>query len=73
MAGVTGDLGVEDEERGLQLGNMGSDALTVLFQKVTALRFRADAALPHGCIMQHFPDRHSGRSQTAKKFDPDQD
>ncbi len=41
---------------------MGADALAVLFQHFAPLRLRADAALPQGCITQHVPDRHPGRS-----------
>lgn len=52
---------------------MGADTLAVLFQQFAALRLCTDAAFPQGCIAQHLPDRHPGRAQTAKKFDPDQD
>lgn len=52
---------------------MNSDTLAMLFQHIASLRFRADAALPQGCVAQHVPDRHPGRSQTAKESDPDQD
>jgi hypothetical protein len=73
LTGVPGDLGVEDEKRGLEFGSMDADALTMLFQQFLPLRLRADAALPQSCITQHIPDRHPGRSQTPKELDPDQD
>lgn len=50
---------------------MDADALAMLFQHFASLRLRADAALPQSCISQHVPDRHPGRSQTPKEFDPD--
>jgi hypothetical protein len=31
-ASISGNLGVEDEEAGLQFGHMGTDTLTVLFK-----------------------------------------
>lgn len=52
---------------------MSADTLAVLFEQRAALRFRADAALPQGCVAQHFPDRHPSRFKTVEKFYPDQD
>jgi len=73
LAGISGNLGVEDEKAGLQFGHMGTDTLTVLFKQRAALRFRADAALPQSCVVQHFPNRHPGRFETVEKFYPGQD
>src|SRR5690606_5142118 len=72
-AGISGNLGVEDEKAGLQFGHMGADTLAVLFKQRTALRFRANAALPQGRVAQHFPNRHPGRFEAVEKFYPDQD
>lgn len=52
---------------------MSTDALTVLPQHVETLCLRDDAALSQSCVAQHFPDRHSGRLQTAEERDPSQD
>ncbi|OJW63712.1 MAG: hypothetical protein BGO65_08940 [Afipia sp. 64-13] len=73
VTGVSGNLGIEDEEAGLQFGQMRADTLAVLFEQRAALRFRANAALPQGRIAQHFTNRHSGRFETAEKFYPNQD
>jgi hypothetical protein len=45
-AGISGNLGVEDEKAGLQVNHMGANTFTVLFEQRATLRFRADAALP---------------------------
>src|SRR5215475_13233518 len=73
LAGISGNLGVEDEKAGLQFGHMRTDTLTVLFEQRAALRFRVDGALPQGRVTQHFPNRHPGRFETIEKFYPDQD
>jgi len=52
---------------------MGADTLAVLFEQSAAFRFGADAALPQGCVAQHFPNRHPGRFEALEKFYPDQD
>ena len=57
----------------MQFGHMRTDTLTVLFEQCAALCFRVDAALPQGCVTQHFPNRHPGRFETIEKFYPGQD
>ena len=52
---------------------MCTDTLTVLFQQRAAFFFRANAALPQSCIVQHFPNRHSSHLETVQKFYPGQD
>lgn len=72
-AGVAGDLGVEDEQGVLKIGDMGTNALPMLFEQLTAFGFRARAAFPQGGIAQHVPDWHPGRFQPTYEFDPCQD
>ena len=73
LAGISGDLRVEDEKAILQLGKPRPDAFAMPLQKRTSLGFRARSLLPQGRIIQHLADRHSRRLQAAEKFDPDQD
>jgi len=72
-AGVSGNFAVEDEKAGLQIGQLGANTFAVLFEQGLAFRFRADATLPQGCILQHVPNGHSGCLETPEKFDPGQD
>jgi len=72
-AGISSNLGVEDEKAGLQLGHMRTDALTVLFEQRATLCFRVDAALPQGRVTQHVPNGHPGRLEAIEKFHPGQD
>ncbi len=44
LAGISGNLGVEDEERGLQFGDMCADAVAVLLEQTAALSFRFNPA-----------------------------
>src|SRR3954453_21525929 len=71
-AGVSGDLGVEDEKTVLQFAKMRAYTHALLFQQRATFRFRPGAAVPKGGIAQHFPDRHSRRLHSVEKFDPDQ-
>jgi hypothetical protein len=72
LAGIAGDLFVEDEQAVRKIGGMSADTLTVLYKHLAALSFRFHTARSQGCITQHFADWHSGCFQTPQKFDPDQ-
>jgi hypothetical protein len=72
-AGITGDLGIEDEKAGLQLGNMSSDAFPVLFKQLPAFALCCRAPAPKSRVPQHLPNRHAGRFQATEKFNPNQD
>ncbi len=72
-AGVAGDLGVEDDETGLQLGDPNPNPLAMLLEQLAALAFGSNALGAQRRVAQHLPDRHSRRFQAAEKFDPGKD
>ena len=73
MAGIAGDLAVEDDEAGGQFCNMGADGIAMPLQQGATLDFGAGAFFPQRCVAQHLADRHSGRLEPAQELDPGQD
>jgi hypothetical protein len=72
-SGISGDLGVEDEKAGLQLGDARPNPLAMLPEQLPALVIGNAPLFAQRRIAKHFPDRHSGCLETTDEFDPDQD
>jgi hypothetical protein len=72
-AGISGYFFVEDRQASFQFGGMGANPVAMVGQKLLALRIGRRPFGPQLRIAHHLADRHSGRFQTAKKCDPDQD
>jgi hypothetical protein len=60
-AGIVGDFGVEDENTGLQFGDVISDVRAMLFEQFAPLRFSRDTTVPKLRITKHVTDRHTRR------------
>src|SRR5690606_750415 len=73
LAGIAGDLVVEDAKAGRQACEADTHLFAVPLQQLAAPRFRARALFPQGRIAHHVPDRHPGRLQPTEKLDPGQD
>ncbi len=71
--GITSDLGVEDEKRGLKIGHMGAHLVPMRLQKNTPRRAGFGPLIAQGRIAQHLADRHAGGFQALQKPDPDED
>src|SRR3569832_1619906 len=67
--GIAGDHGDEDEKKGLQLGDVSADKVTVAFQHFPPLRIRAalHATLR---LAEHVADRQTGVFEATDELDP---
>lgn len=57
----------------MQVGDVGLDPITMLFQLCDPLILRCRTTFSQFGVTQHFADRHPGHPQATQKLDPNED